>query len=66
MQIAPAVLEEVRRLTADVLQIEIDEIRSESQFFGELGAESLELLELKKMLDTAKPPESDHGPTSSP
>jgi acyl carrier protein len=51
MQIIPSVLEEVQRHTADVLQIEIDEITPESQFFGDLGGESIELLELKFRLE---------------
>jgi len=51
MPIAPAVLDEVRRLTADVLQIEIDEITAGSPFFGDLGGESLDLLELKFRLE---------------
>jgi acyl carrier protein len=51
MQITPAVLEEVRQLTAEVLQIEIEEIKPESHFFADLGGESLDLLELKFRLE---------------
>jgi acyl carrier protein len=51
MLITPTVLEEVRRLTADVLQIEIDEISAGALFFADLGGESLDLLELKFRLE---------------
>lgn len=51
MQVTPAVVEEVQRLTADVLQLEIEEIKPEAQFFGDLGGESIELLELKFRLE---------------
>jgi acyl carrier protein len=51
MQVPSAVLEEVQRLTADVLQLEPEEVRPEAQFFGDLGGESLDLLELKFRLE---------------
>jgi acyl carrier protein len=51
MQITPVVLDEVRRLTAEVLQIEIEEISAEALFFADLGGESLDLLELKFRLE---------------
>src|SRR5579872_1909440 len=46
MPLSAAVLEDVRRLVADVLQIELDEIEAPARFFGDLGGESLDLLEL--------------------
>jgi acyl carrier protein len=51
MQLSAEVLEEVQRLTAEVLQLELEEIRPEARFFGNLGGESIELLELKFRLE---------------
>jgi acyl carrier protein len=46
MDIPPAVLDDVRRLVADVLALEIDEVAPDSLFFADLDGESIDLLEL--------------------
>ena len=51
MQVSPAVLEDVRRLIAEVLQLEFDEVRPAATFFNDLGGESLDLLELSFHID---------------
>jgi len=51
MQISTEVLEEVRRLVAQILEWDIESVRPESLFFDDLGGESIELLELSFHLD---------------
>ena len=51
MQISAEVLGEVRRLVAELLELEIEAIRPESLFFDDLGGQSLELLELSFHID---------------
>src|SRR5882672_4988330 len=51
MQITPAVLEEVRRQVAEVLVLDLGEVRPDAMFFSDLDGESLELLELSFKLD---------------
>jgi acyl carrier protein len=51
MQISDAVLQEVRRLVADILQLELDEVLPDSLFFDDLGGESIELIELSFHVD---------------
>ena len=51
MQISQSLLEDVRRLVAEVLQLPIDEVRPESLFFDDLDGESIELIELSFHVD---------------
>ena len=46
MELSPAVLDDVRRLIAEVLQLDLDEVTAPALFFDDLGGESLDLLEL--------------------
>ena len=51
MQISPEVLDGVRRLIADVLQLEFEEVTAPALFFDDLGGESIDLLELSFRFD---------------
>jgi len=51
MQISPTVLEGVRRLIADVLQLELEEVTAPALFFDDLGGESIDLIELSFRFD---------------
>src|SRR3974390_2076000 len=46
MPISPTVLDDVRRLVADVLELEFEEVTVPALFFDDLGGQSLDLLEL--------------------
>ncbi len=46
MPISAAVLDDVRRLVAENLELEFDEVVAEARFFGDLDGDSLDLLEL--------------------
>ncbi len=46
MPISQAVLDDVRRMIAEVLELEFDEVAAPALFFDDLGGESLDLLEL--------------------
>src|SRR5579864_4244260 len=46
MPISPAVLDDVRRMIAEVLELELEEVTAPALFFDDLGGESLDLLEL--------------------
>jgi acyl carrier protein len=50
MQVSPAVLDDVRRLVAEVLELEIEEVTAAAMFF-DLADESLDLLELSFRID---------------
>jgi acyl carrier protein len=51
MQIADSILQDVRRLVAELLQLGLDEVQPEAYFFSDLGGESIELIELSFHLD---------------
>src|SRR5258708_39802752 len=51
MQISPTVLEDVRRLIAEVLALELDDVRPEALFFDDLDGESIDLIELSFRLE---------------
>ena len=51
MQISPAVLEDVRRLVAEILALEFDEVLPEALFFDDLDGESIDLIELSFRLE---------------
>jgi acyl carrier protein len=51
MQVSPAVLDDVRRLVAEQLELELDEVPAAALFFSDLGGESLDLLELSFRID---------------
>jgi acyl carrier protein len=51
MQIDSAIVEDVRRLVAEILALEIDEVTPEALFFDDLGGESIELIELSFHLE---------------
>ena len=44
MQISSAVLEDVRRMIAEVLELQLDEVAAPALFFDDLGGQSLDLL----------------------
>ena len=46
-----SVLDEVTRIVAEVLCLELDEVTPDSRFFQDLNGESIEMLELSFMLD---------------
>lgn len=45
MGLSDGVLDTVRRIVADVLALEVDEVQPSHRFFNDLGGESLEILE---------------------
>jgi len=51
MEISESILLDVRRLVAENLQHNIDDVRAESSFFGDLDGESLDIIELKFHLE---------------
>src|SRR6266478_5637220 len=51
MKIPTAVLDDVRRLVAEVLALELDEVAAEALFFADLDGESIDLLELSFRLE---------------
>lgn len=51
MQIADSIFQDVRRLVAENLGLELDEVQPETYFFGDLGGESIDLIELSFQLD---------------
>jgi acyl carrier protein len=51
MQVLPAVLDDVRRLVAEQLELEFHEVPAAALFFNDLGGESLDLLELSFRID---------------
>ncbi len=51
MQIADSILQDVRRLVAEILVLELDEVQPEALFFSDLDGESIELIELSFHLD---------------
>ncbi|HEY2253715.1 MAG TPA: acyl carrier protein [Planctomycetaceae bacterium] len=51
MEISESILMDVRRLVAENLQHNIEDVRPEASFFGELEGESLDMLDLKFRLE---------------
>jgi acyl carrier protein len=51
MQISDSILQDVRRLVAEILELELSEVGPEDLFFEDLGGESIELIELSFHLD---------------
>jgi acyl carrier protein len=51
MQIAESMLQDVRRLVAEILVLELEEVQPQSLFFSDLDGESIELIELSFHLD---------------
>jgi len=51
MEISESILLDVRRLVAENLVLDLDEVRPDASFFTDLGGESIELLELKFHLE---------------
>jgi acyl carrier protein len=51
MLISDSILQDVRRLVAEILELDLAEVRAESLFFDDLGGESIELIELSFHLD---------------
>lgn len=51
MEISESILLDVRRLVAEILEYDFEEVRPETSFFGDLYGESLELLELSFKLE---------------
>ena len=51
MQISESILFDVRRLLAEILLLDIEELRPEASFFELLDGESIELLELSFRLE---------------
>jgi acyl carrier protein len=51
MQPTASILQDVRRLVAEILQLELDEVRPQSYFFSDLDGESIDLIELSFQLD---------------
>jgi len=51
MQVSDSILQDVRRIVAQLLELELEEVRPESLFFDDLDGESLELIELSFHVD---------------
>ena len=51
MQISESILLDVRRLVAETLAFEFDEVRPEASFFEELAGESIDLIDLSFRLE---------------
>ena len=51
MQISESILLDVRRLLAEILALDIDEIRPEASFFNDLDGESIDLIDLSFRLE---------------
>ena len=51
MEISPSLLLDVRRLVAEVLEFDVDEVRPEASFFADLQGQSLDMLELSFRLE---------------
>ncbi len=46
------ILDEVKKLIADSMRVEIDEIKEDSKFIDDLGADSLDIAELVMAMET--------------
>lgn len=51
MQISDSILQDVRRLVAEILALDLSEVGPDDLFFEDLGGESIELIELSFHLD---------------
>ena len=51
MQPTASILQDVRRLVAEILSLDLDEVQPQSYFFSDLNGESIELIELSFHLD---------------